>query len=107
MYSIGKDGTIEAAFEQGQRLLETAFGKTRPQIVFLHNITTIQTGHTSSQEEGGYYRWVIYSDGSGLRNCLFICHSEVFMYRAGIIGGIRWKRGPAVGTIKSERNSGH
>ena len=28
------------------------------------------------------------------------------MYRAGIIGGIRWKRGPVVDTIKSERFSG-
>ena len=39
MYHIGKDGPIEAALEQGQLLLETAFWKTRPQIVFNRDIT--------------------------------------------------------------------
>ena len=34
MYCIDKDGPIEAALEQGQLLLETAFRKSRPQIVF-------------------------------------------------------------------------
>ena len=38
MHRIGKDGSIEAALEQGQVLLETAFEKTRPQIVFNRNI---------------------------------------------------------------------
>ena len=38
-YRIGKDGPIEAALEQGQLLLETAFRKTRPQIIFNRNIT--------------------------------------------------------------------
>ena len=47
--------------------------------------------------------WVIYLDRSRLRNLSFVCHPGVFMYRAGIIGRIRWKRGPAVGTIDSER----
>ena len=39
MYRIGKDGPIEAALEQSQLLLETAFAKTRPQIVFNRDIT--------------------------------------------------------------------
>ena len=39
-YRIGKDGAIEAALEQGQFLLEMAFGKTRAQIVFNRDITT-------------------------------------------------------------------
>ena len=47
--------------------------------------------------------WVIHSDRSMLRNFLFVCHPAVLMYRAGIIGGIRWERGPVVGTIKSEK----
>ena len=38
-YRIGKDSTIEVALEQGQLLLETAFRKTRPQIVFNPDIT--------------------------------------------------------------------
>ena len=38
MHRIDKDGSIEAALEQGQVLLETAFEKTRPQIVFNRNI---------------------------------------------------------------------
>ena len=42
MYLIGKDGPIEAALEQGQLLLETAFTKTRPQIVYNRDITRIQ-----------------------------------------------------------------
>jgi len=33
-HRIGKDGPIEATLEQGQVLLETAFGITQPQIVF-------------------------------------------------------------------------
>ena len=92
-YRIDKDGPIDAALEQGELLLEMAFAKTPPQIVFNRNITRIQIGHTSSQEEGGYYRWVIYSDELGLRNCLPTCHSGVFIYRACLIGGIRWKKG--------------
>ena len=40
MHRIGKDGPIEAALEKGQVLLETAFGKTQPQIVFNRDITT-------------------------------------------------------------------
>ena len=36
---MDKDGPFEAALEQGQLLLETAFGKTRPQIVFNRDIT--------------------------------------------------------------------
>ena len=35
---IGKDGPIVATLEQGQVLLEMAFGKTRPQIVFNRDI---------------------------------------------------------------------
>ena len=38
MHRIGKDGSIEAALEKGQVLLETAFEKTRPQIVFNRDI---------------------------------------------------------------------
>ena len=38
MHRIGKDGSIEAALEQGQVLLETAFEKTRPQIIFNRDI---------------------------------------------------------------------
>ena len=41
-YRIGKDGPIEVALEQGQLLLEMAFGKTRPQIIFSRGITRIQ-----------------------------------------------------------------
>ena len=41
-YRIGKDGPIEAAFKQGQLLPETAFGKTRPQIIFNRDSTRIQ-----------------------------------------------------------------
>jgi len=37
-HHIGKEGPIEATLEQGQLLLETAFAKTRPQIVFNRNI---------------------------------------------------------------------
>ena len=37
-HRIGKDGPIEATLEQGQVLLETAFGKTRPQIVFNRDV---------------------------------------------------------------------
>ena len=40
MYRIGKDGPIEAALEQGQLLLETAFRKTQPQIVINRDIIT-------------------------------------------------------------------
>ena len=39
-HRIDKDGPIEAALEQGQVLLETAFEKARPQIVFNRDITT-------------------------------------------------------------------
>ena len=42
MYRIGKDGPIEAALEQGELLLETAFTKTPPQIAFNRDITRIQ-----------------------------------------------------------------
>ena len=42
MYRIDKDGPIEAALEHGELLLETAFAKTPPQIVFNHDITRIQ-----------------------------------------------------------------
>ena len=38
MHRIGKDGSIEAALEQGQALLETTFKKTQPQIVFNRDI---------------------------------------------------------------------
>ena len=38
MHGIGKDGSIEAALEHGQVLLETAFEKTGPQIVFNRDI---------------------------------------------------------------------
>ena len=37
-HHLGKDGPIEVTLEQGQVLLETAFGKTRPQIVFNHDV---------------------------------------------------------------------
>ena len=37
-HRIGKDGPIEATLEQGQVLLETAFSKTRPQIVINRDI---------------------------------------------------------------------
>jgi len=37
-HHIGKDGPIEATLEQGQVLLGTAFGKTRPQIVFNRDV---------------------------------------------------------------------
>ena len=38
MHRTGKDGSIEAALEQGQVLLETALEKTRPQIFFNRDI---------------------------------------------------------------------
>ena len=38
MYYMAKIGSIEAALEQGQVLVETAFEKTRPQIVFNRDI---------------------------------------------------------------------
>jgi len=34
IHRIGKEGPIEAALEQGEVLLETAVGKTRPDILF-------------------------------------------------------------------------
>ena len=56
-YCIGKDGPIEVALEQGELLLEMAFTKTPPQIVFNGDITRIQKqGIQVLGEEGGYYR---------------------------------------------------
>ena len=37
-HRIGRDGPTAATLEQGQVLLETAFGKTRPQIIFNRDI---------------------------------------------------------------------
>ncbi|RPB00907.1 hypothetical protein L873DRAFT_1764726 [Choiromyces venosus 120613-1] len=37
-HHIGKDGPISVALEKGQVLLETVFGKTRPQIIFNRDV---------------------------------------------------------------------